>query len=258
MSRGHATNTLSGAATHYRRITNAHARVSAVAFASFVSGLLSLPLAAQAPPDSSWLERLRPALVAGIFARPVSLSIDDVESDPGTGLYAEFGLRLSPIASLCGAKRNTVCRITSPITLTPQVSLGATQLLGIQPTAGASSFSTAELMGLRVAYPIGRRIVPFVKFGSGTHSSEQFENGEIVNLWGTGSSRSAGVELPLTRLGRGISIAVTQHRGRFVSIETLDTQNNVKVLGPADRPYTAFSWQVGWSGPFTGVTWPWQ
>src|SRR6186713_2834544 len=102
---------------------------------------------AQAP-DSSWLERLQPAIVAGIFARPVTYTISGQESS-ATGLYAELGFRLSPIASLCGAKRNTLCRVTAPITVTPHLALGATELLGIEPVAGASSYATAEMMGLR-------------------------------------------------------------------------------------------------------------
>jgi hypothetical protein len=237
-----------------RLTTNAPARP--LALAMLVMLMPCAGVGAQAP-DSSWLERLQTTIVAGIFARPVTYTISDQESK-AAWLYAELGLRLSPFASLCGAKRNTLCRVTAPITLTPHLALGATELLGIEPVAGASSYATAEMMGLRLAYPIRRRVVPFVSWRSGTHSSEQFENGDVVNIWGDGRSLSAGIELPITRLGRGLSIGVTQHRGAFTSIETRDLENGVKILSSTNRPVTAFSWQVGWSGPFTGVTWPWQ
>lgn len=215
------------------------------------------PDAASAMP-SSWQRRLDATLVAGAFVRPVSLQLDGLDRKNATGLYGEFGVRTAPVAVLCGARPGATCRALSRITVAPHVSLGATHLRGIDARTGESAFSTFELLGARVAYPITRRIVPYAVYRRGKHASEQFEGGDVVNLWGPGTTRGVGLELPLTRLGRGLSIAFTQQRGRFKNIETRDAVRNRKIINTTDRVYRATSWQIGWSGPFTGVTWPWQ
>jgi hypothetical protein len=212
--------------------------------------------AAAAP--RSWQQRLDATIVAGAFVRPVSLSLDGVDRKNATGLYGEFGVRVAPIAVLCGARPGASCKVLARITLAPHASLGATHLRGIEARTGESAFSTFELLGVRAAYPITRRIVPYVVYRRGKHASEQFESGDVVNLWGPGTTRGVGLELPFTPLGRGLSIAFTQQRGRFESIETRDVVRNKKVISNTARDYRATSWQIGWSGPFTGVTWPWQ
>ncbi len=222
--------------------------------------------AAQAPPPTadssgrarSWLHRLDARIVAGLFVRPVSLRLDAVDRNRATGLHGEFGLRTAPVAPLCGSRTGGACRWLSRFTVAPHASLGATHLQGINPQAGESAFSSFEVLGVRAGLPITRRIVPYVLYRRGTHSSEQFENGDVVNLWGPGSTRGAGIEVPLTPLGRGFSIAWTEQRGRFDSVETRDVVQQRKVISRTSRPFRATAWQIGWSGPFTGVTWPWQ
>jgi hypothetical protein len=208
--------------------------------------------------NRSWLQRLDATLVAGLFVRPVSLTLEGIDRDRATGLHGEFGLRTTPVAPVCGRRTGSICRVLSRITATPHISLGATHLGGIDARAGESAFSTFELLGVRVGYPVTRRIMPYAIYRRGKHSSEQFENGDVVNLWGSGSTVGGGIEFPITSLRRGLSIAWTQQRGRFDTIETRDAVQNVKVIGAANRSFRATSWQIGWSGPFTGVTWPWQ
>ncbi|MDZ7630253.1 MAG: hypothetical protein U5K74_02550 [Gemmatimonadaceae bacterium] len=206
----------------------------------------------------SWYERLEPTLLASVSVRPVTLTIDALRRGRETGGIGEFGVRLNPMAALCGPQPRQSCRIVSRLTLEPHVSLGATHLRGIAARAGESSFATFEILGIRAAYAVNRYLVPQLLYRRGTHTSEQFEGGDVINLWGPGSTRGIGLLVPLTTLRRGITVSISEHRGSFENVERRNQVTNEKVISTTRRPFTARSWQVGWSGPFTGVTWPWQ
>jgi hypothetical protein len=207
---------------------------------------------ASAQDGTSWRERLRPEVAAGAFVRRVSVDIEGTNAASTQGLLVQAGLRVRPFALFCRTSRCAASRVQ----ITPNFQLGATHLRGITDEPGKGSFATAEA-GARLGVLVHSKVVPFVTGAFGTHSTEQYE-GQVANLWGRGASVGVGVALPWTRLGRGLELALVQHRGDFTKREILNAARTEKAITDINRSFSGWSLAVGWSGPFTGVTWPWQ
>lgn len=209
------------------------------------------------PPARSRWQRLEPTLVAAAVIRPSALNLGIVSGTFDTGLAGEFGVRSRPLTLLCRAATGPFSRNVDRLAIDVHASLGATRFRGIEPRDGERGYSTTEL-GARAAFRFTDCCTPFVLLRRGKHAAELYEGGDIVNVWGSGSTRGLGLFVPRTKLGRGVTIAFLWHSGTFTDIETRDQIAKVKTIGTTSRPFTARSWQIGWSGPFTGVTWPWQ
>ena len=67
-----------------------------------------------------------------------------------------------------------------------------------------------------------------------------------------------GHALPLVGSGRGIEFALLRSTGTFDTQETRTPDRSAKVVSSANLPYRAVMYQIGWSGPFTGVSIPWR
>lgn len=243
---------------HARAATRHQLRATGVVALLLLLSLHASP--AQAQSDSarlSWLDRLAPRIVAGAFVRQVALDIEDRPAASARGLLLHVGLRVRPLAPFCRAAGGR-CETMRRIALTPQAGLGGTHLRGIDAAPDDGSFATFELLGAKLGYDLGARLSAFVMASRGTRSSEQFEDGDVVNLWGTGTSAGLGAEWTITPLGRGVEVALVRHWGSFANREGRDALGSAKVVTAVDRPFEAWSIQVGWSGPFGGVTWPWQ
>lgn len=209
-------------------------------------------LAAQEATAPSWRDRLQPQVVAGASVRHAWLEMDEINVTSAPGLLLQVGLQNRPLALFC----MTASCVASRLQLTPHVGIGATHLRGIEAGARKGSFATTEV-GLKLGYALASRVTPFVSGATGTHSTERDE-GEVVNLWGRGKSLGFGLQWSITTLGRGVELAFVRHRGDFTNRETLDAARNEKVIAEIIRPFSAWSLAIGWSGTFTGVTWPWQ
>lgn len=137
--------------------------------------------------------------------------------------------------------------------LTPKLSLTATHLRGMDPAKDEFAYSSLDL-GVRATYASRRRFRPYVEPRRGiTQTAERLDGASrILNYRGTGTAWAFGVEIPLAPSGRGVDIGMTFTRGRYTETEYQE------ILKPADLRHRAYSLHIGWSGPFTGISLPWQ
>jgi len=234
------------------------ARIRCTLVGALLATAFASPADAQADSAGrSWVARLSPQIVAGAFVRQVTLDIEDEQAASARGLLVQIGLRVTPLAPFCRTAQ-VGCAVLRRIWLIPQAGLGGSHLRGIDSAASEGSFATFEVLGAKLGYELAPRFSGYVAGSRGTRSSEQFEGGDVVNLWGTGASAGIGAEWRLTPLGRGVEVALMRHWGRFRNREGRDPLGRDKMVTTIDRPFEAWSIQVGWSGPFGGVTWPWQ
>ncbi len=205
-----------------------------------------------------WLERLAVTPNAGVAWSPVSVSFDDARAQTEKGLWVHFGVRMSPFAVVCGDAPSGFCSELSAITVTPHVAYGATHLRGMNPESDPFAFSTTDAQSIQVSYELTKRIRPLFVMRRGRSTAELFENGDYVNYWGSATNTGFGFEVPITPRGRGLEITFLHSVGAFDTKETRDRAQKVKTIGPANKSFRAVALQVGWSGPFSGVSLPWQ
>ena len=205
-----------------------------------------------------WLDKLAIEPNAGLAWSPVSVSFDDSRAETEKGLWLHFGLRTSPLALFCGDSPRGICTELAAITITPHIAYGATHLRGMNPDTDPFAYSTIDPQSIQISYAVTKRVRPMFLFRHGRTSAELFENGDFVNYWGSATSWGFGFEVPMTPKGRGLEVALLRRVGSFDTKETRDAEHNVKVIGPATKSFRAVAFQIGWSGPFTGVSLPWQ
>ena len=131
------------------------------------------------------------------------------------------------------------------LALTPHVSLAITDVRGISLGSPKVAFSHVDL-GTQLTARIGA-VRPYVSWRVGKRTIERTERGVPINYWGTGQAMVSGVEIPLTRSGRGIDLAMTRLSGR------LTTRQLVKAEDPASLGISGWLFTVGWSGRFRGT-----
>lgn len=225
--------------------------------AALGAALMTGTAAAQAP-DVIKARGDSAGLFAGLAWSPVSLEFGAASAERQSAVAIHLGYRFLAFGWLCKGKSG-LCGALAPLTLTPQVGYGATHVLGMKAPGDSYAFSFIDLPGLTATYPLGRKVRVSLIGRMGTHTAERFENGDVVNYWGSGE-RTLGiaVEVPLVASGRGLEIALLRMRGTFDSMETLNPQRTSKVIVPVSVSYRATLLQIGWSGPFTGISLPWQ
>jgi hypothetical protein len=169
---------------------------------------------------------------------PTRFSIGGGEEMGRVGVGATLGVRLRPFSRL------------PRLRFTPHVAFSATHFAGIGED-DATAFSSLDA-GLRVSYRAGRHLRPFVAVRTGNRFAERMESGALINYSGSGRGWGAGIEIPVTPLGRGPELALYRLSGRF------DTTEAMRREAPVDVEYEAWSVSLSWSGPFTGSTPPWR
>ncbi len=198
---------------------------------------------------------------AGLAFSRVSLAVSNGPSETERLLAMQIGLTLAPFARLC-SRRGGFCGELSGVRITPQLAFAATHFRGLSPDSDPYSFAYFHLLGGKVSYPLLARLRPFVVFSHGSVSSERFEavpyGNDVVNYIGNGTTSGIGVEIPMVRSGRGFQLSLSRISGRFEERELWDRAANAKVFVSANVPFRAYTFQLGWSGPFTGVSLPWQ
>jgi hypothetical protein len=197
-------------------------------------------------------------LFAGLSGSLVGLEFGGASSDQQKAVAFHLGYRFLPFGWLCNGKSG-LCRAIAPLRLTPQLGYGATHVLGMKAPGDAYAFSFIDVPGLSATYPLGKRALLSVIVRRGKHTAERFENGDVVNYWGSGGSTlGIALEIPRVASGRGLEVALLRLRGTFDSVESRNEDRTDKVILLANVSYRALVLQVGWSGPFTGISLPWR
>lgn len=197
--------------------------------------------------------------VAGLAWSPQSVSFGNGPSLDQRGLSMYFGIRLAPLAIWSRCHTSAICRQLGRVLVTGHLAYGATHLRDMDPVSDEYAFSFVDPLGVKVAYPVLDRFRVTAIMRSGRRTAERVVNGEVVNYWGQGgSARGFGFEIPIAESGRGLEVTLLRLSGRFDSVETLNAARTEKLILPADLSYNAIVLQVGWSGPFTGISLPWR
>jgi hypothetical protein len=210
------------------------------------------------PPDPMRARGDTVGIFAGLAWSPVSLEFGGASSERQNAVAIHLGYRFLPFGWLCKGKSG-VCGVIAPLRLTPQLGYGATHVLGLKAPGDAYAFSFIDLPGLVTTYPLGDAVLLSLIVRSGKHTAERFQDGDVVNYWGSGGGTlGVALEFPLVASGRGIEVALLRMRGTFDSVESRNEDRSDKVILPANVSYRVLMLQVGWSGPFTGISLPWQ
>jgi hypothetical protein len=114
------------------------------------------------------------------------------------------------------------------------------------------AFSSVDV-GPTLSYHLARRLRVYAFGRTGKHTAEFEDDGAVWNYaGGWGTAAGLGIEIPITREGRGLDLSVQWLQGRFGSRERLgELQPNVSVH------YDAWRGAIGWSGPIT-ISAPWR
>jgi hypothetical protein len=198
-------------------------------------------------PVVSWAQLPRDTLnptgmVGGIFWAPVKLvgpRVDDQLRRNGGGIRIGFRARL-------------------PERLAPDaVRLGldgSVTVTNIRGMRDQDPFAFASVdVGPTLSVRLLRRLRTYAFARAGKQTAELRENGDVWNYaagWAT--SMGGGLELPITREGRGVDVAVQWLRGTFGSRERRGV-----VQPDVSMSYHAWRLAAGWSGPIT-ISLPWR
>lgn len=196
--------------------------------------------------------------VAGIAKSwlTVAFSGAGTRTEKGVGLH--LGLRFAPIAVFCNARKITGCGGFARLLAIPHFAYAATHLRGMNPATDSYAFSYIDTRGVKIAYPVFDSLRVTATYRMGKRTAERFQDGDVVNYWGPGRAMGVGIEIPVRASGRGVELTVAWLSGHFNTLEIRNPARTAKVLLPVSVRYRATVIQVGWSGPFTGVSLPWQ
>jgi len=220
--------------------------------------LTAVDARAQTSPDS---ERVVLGAQAGIVWSPVRVTVNHGQEQTTGGVGVHFGLGVRPLARLGG--NGFLPKTLRRIRLTPHFALTASHLRGIDPAVDSVAFSEFSLFGLRVTYEAVKRLHVFGIMRYGKRSAEVPRRVgaalDTDNVWGSAGTYGGGIHIPLTKSGRGLEIAALTSRGDFKWREVVDRVRNDHLEDvPVQIPFRAMWIQIGWSGPFTGASLPWQ
>ena len=199
-------------------------------------------------------------LVAGLMPSRVSASFDQGPSETNGALALFLGARINPAAVWpCRRMDRAWCNALTRFTVTPHLAYGATHARGLNPATDSYAFSFLDLPGFKFSYQLLDKLRLSALIRGGRHTAERFAQGDIVNYWtASGKTVGLGFEIPLVGSGRGIEFAMLRSTGAFDTQETRTPDRSAKVVSSANLPYRAVVFQIGWSGPFTGVSIPWR
>lgn len=203
--------------------------------------LLSLPLTAHAqrPSDYYWVS-------GGLSYSRIELEMGDAERAGRNGITVRMGVR---ICVLCAMR-------VKRLTLTPGLAYGITDVRGLDVGEEPYAFSRLDF-GAQLAYTIpATRLRPYISAWTKPQRSSELPGpqGSVQNYRDKDGDRAFtyGVEIPLTREGRGLDLSVTPVKGIFREREPLPIPTNGTI------PYRGHIISIGWSGPFTGAGLPWR
>lgn len=207
-------------------------------------------------PESAGRSRNFGGLFAGAAVSSTWVSFGDDDASGRWAVRLDFGYRFR---ELCLPWLPVLCwqRVTAlaPLRLTGGVTLVATDLRGMDPVRDRYAYANVDL-ALRASYTVqwGRELRPYVEMRRGTRTAELVSptGSETWNYSGPGTAIGAGLELPITPTGRGLDLGIVSSRGRFSQYEYLGDPTGV------DLPHRALIVHLGWSGPFSGISLPWQ
>lgn len=167
-------------------------RLAVLAFA------LATPPALAQPEGVRWTH----GLVAGLAGSTLRTDVDTLDARWHVGPALQMGYRLC---------RGAGC-------VTPHVALTVTSFGGLDERLappGAYTFADLE-WGAFVSVRAARRLRPYAllrrTIGSG-RTSEVVEGGRLLNYTGAGWTAGGGVEVPLTRGGRGLDVGLAYSSG---------------------------------------------
>lgn len=210
--------------------------------------LLATPALAQDQVDRNYS-----GLVAGLAVTRVEVEFGD--EDPSGKMAGQFDIGYRA-AQLCVLNLPGLCwqryEALKPLRVTLHLAFLATDLRGMDPERDQYAYANLDV-GLRFSYALGNEWRPWVTVRTGTRTTEQLGGpNEIWNRVGSGTALGGGIEIPVTATGRGLDLGVTMMTGRFTEYEFLKTVTH------SELKHRAFAIHVGWSGPFTGISLPWQ
>jgi hypothetical protein len=216
------------------------------------SVILSSGLSAQ--DSTARADRDYKGLWAGAAVASTWVGIGDGETSGRWGGRFDFGYRARQVCInwmplLCWQRVSWL----KPLRLTGGLTLFATDVRGMDPERDDYAFSNVDFTA-RASYPsVGEKRL-YVEARRGTRTAELLapNRTETWNYSGSGVTLGWGIEIPITPSGRGLEIGVTYGKGRFTKYEFLELEY------PADLAYRATVVHVGWSGPFSGASLPWQ
>lgn len=181
------------------------------------------------------------SLHGGLSFGAVGVSFEEAEASWHSSYRLELGVRVPAWKS--GPLR--------ALRLTPKIGLHATHVEGMNPVSDSYAYASVDV-ALRTTLAKWR-VRPYLEGRRGSQSAERVDAArQILNFNGAGTGFGAGIEIPISKKGRGLEIGVTMVTGRF---DTFEFKN---VDSPADMRHKAIAIHVGWSGQFTGISLPWQ
>jgi hypothetical protein len=143
-------------------------------------------------------------------------------------------------------------KLLSRISVTPKFSMTATHLRGLGESDGPFAYASFGL-GLRTTFRVSKVRVFFDALRESQTAELPAANQQSLNYSGPSHlGWGAGVEIPLTKQGRGIQIGVRRETGTFSSVEKQGVETN------ATLEHRATVMFVGWCGRFTGISLPWR
>lgn len=192
-------------------------------------------------------------LVAGLGVSRVYLALGDAADYAKMGGQFDIGYRM---AQLCLVDVPVLCwqryAPLRPLRVTAHLAFLATDLRGMDPERDRYAYALLNV-GLRMSYALGNDLRPWVLLRTGSHTAETVgAPNEVWNRVGTGTALGVGIEIPLTPTGRGLDVGITRSNGRFTEYEFM------KTVTPWETKFRAMVFHVGWTGPFTGISLPWQ
>jgi len=137
------------------------------------------------------------------------------------------------------------------VRLTPKIALDATHLSGMDPATDRYGYASVDV-AVRATYAMWR-IRPYVETRMGSQCAERADTArEILDFNGAGRGFGVGLEIPMSKSGRGLELGVTIRTGKFDRFEFHNIDS------PADIHNRAITFHLGWSGRLTGISLPWQ
>ena len=215
---------------------------------AIVLSLLPITLAAQPPAEHV-------GLTGGLYL--AGRTILDAQGAPREDRLALFGIALGTRLQLLTLGGKAVPRALS---ITPQILLMATDIRGVD-RGSPYAFALVD-PSLQLTLRVHRHLRLYATVHAGQRTMERRDtigvDSTTVNFWGGGGrGTSYGVEVPITREGRGFDIGWGSHRGRFTTKEWIDRAAVDDRDVPTNTPYKGTVLYLGWRGPFRGG-WPWQ
>lgn len=226
-------------------------RAFAPAWAILEVACMSLSL--QAQDSASAPARNFHGLTAGIAVARTSVGFAGGSATSKGGARLDLGYRFHEICRslipLCWQRVSWL----KPLRLTGGITLIATDIRGMDPDKDTFAYSNVDF-GLRASYAQSRRLRYYGEFRIGKKTAELLAPDRLTmwNYAGTAKTMGAGIELPWFDSGRGFELGVSWTKGRFTTYEYFEEEF------AANLSHSARVIHFGWSGPFTGISLPWQ